>query len=67
MKRLFESKIFLALFFMFLVFSIGVIGFRYNSGYTWIDAIYMTIITITTVGFKEVHPLGPEERYLPPY
>lgn len=62
MRKLFQSKIFYALVFLFLVFLVGVIGFRFYSGYTWIDAIYMTIITITTVGFKEVHPLGPEEK-----
>jgi len=62
MKKLFESKIFLALFFLLLVFMIGVVGFRYYSEYSWIDAIYMTIITITTVGFKEVQPLSPEEK-----
>ena len=26
--------------------------------YTWIDAAYMTIITISTVGFEEVGPNG---------
>lgn len=62
MKKLFQSKIFLALFFMFLVFSIGVVGFRFYSDYSWVDAVYMTIITMTTVGFKEVQPLSPEEK-----
>jgi voltage-gated potassium channel len=37
--------------------SIGIFGFRYISGYEWIDAVYMTVITITTVGFAEVSPL----------
>jgi voltage-gated potassium channel len=37
--------------------SIGIVGFRYISGYEWIDAVYMTVITITTVGFAEVSPL----------
>jgi len=36
---------------------IGVIGYRFISGYDWIDAVYMTVITITTVGFAEVNPL----------
>lgn len=40
----------------------GVVGFRILSGYTWIDALYMTVITITTVGYGEVRPLGPEEK-----
>jgi voltage-gated potassium channel len=36
---------------------IGVLGYRFISGYDWLDAIYMTVITVTTVGFAEVNPL----------
>jgi voltage-gated potassium channel len=45
-----------------MVFFLGVFGFKFLSGYPWIDAIYMTIITMSTVGFKEVHPLSPSEK-----
>lgn len=62
MIRLFQSRLFVALMLLLLVFFIGVIGFRFFSEYSWIDAIYMTIITITTVGFKEVQPLTPAEK-----
>ncbi len=57
MTRLFRSKIILALFMVFLVLFLGVIGYRFITGYTWLDSLYMTIITVTTVGFMEVHPL----------
>lgn len=60
--RYFRSRIVVALALLFVVFMAGVLGFRYYSEYSWIDAIYMTIITITTVGFQEVEPLGPGER-----
>lgn len=30
--------------------------------YSFIDALYMTIITITTIGFGEVHPFGTGEK-----
>lgn len=40
-----------------MVLLIGVLGYRFLSGYTWVDAFYMTIITVTTVGFSEVRPL----------
>jgi len=36
--------------------SIGVIGYMYISDYTFIEALYMTIITISTVGFGEIRP-----------
>ncbi|MDA3910893.1 MAG: potassium channel protein [Bacteroidales bacterium] len=38
---------------------IGVIGYILIEGFNLIDAIYMTIITIATVGFREVAPLSP--------
>ncbi len=30
--------------------------------YGFLDAFYMTVITVATVGFQEVHPLGPAGR-----
>ena len=62
MKRLVNSKIYGAIFLLISVFSIGILTFKFFSGYTWIDAIYMTVISITTVGFQEVRPLGPVEK-----
>ena len=32
------------------------------SGYSWIDALYMTVITMTTVGFGEVVPLDDQSK-----
>lgn len=42
---------------LLVLLFIGVLGFKFISDYTWIDSIYMTVITITTVGFGEVQPL----------
>jgi voltage-gated potassium channel len=41
------------------VIAFGVIGYHVLEDYTWLDAIYMTAITLSTVGFREVRPLGP--------
>ncbi|MBT8307303.1 MAG: potassium channel protein [Maribacter sp.] len=57
MIRLFRSKIYLAIALMFAVVIFGVLGYRYISDYSWINALYMTVITMATVGFKEVQPL----------
>lgn len=57
MIRLFRSKILISLLMVFLVLLLGVLGYRYITEYTWLDSLYMTIITVTTVGFMEVHPL----------
>ena len=60
--NVFQSKLYKALLLFFLVIVIGVLGYMYLSNDTFINALYMTIITITTVGFGEVHPLSQEER-----
>lgn len=62
MVKLFRSKIYVALFLVLIVLLFGVLGYRFISDYSWIDALYMTIITVTTVGFSEVRPMGPEGK-----
>lgn len=62
MIKLFRSKIYLSLFLMVAVLLFGILGYRYVSDYSWIDAFYMTIITITTVGFSEVRPMDIEGK-----
>ncbi|MBO6880328.1 MULTISPECIES: potassium channel family protein [Winogradskyella] len=60
--KLFRSKIYTALLLLFFVLCIGVFGYRFVSEYSWIDAVYMTVITITTVGYGEVNPLDTEAK-----
>ena len=59
---LFKSKIYTALLLLLLLTCFGVIGYRFISGYTWVNALYMTVITITTVGFAEVNPLDTQSK-----
>ncbi|MCP3929477.1 MAG: potassium channel protein [Bacteroidetes bacterium] len=40
--------------------GIGVIGFMVLEGYKVVEAFYMTVITVSTVGFSVVRPLSPE-------
>lgn len=62
MIQLFRSKIYLALALMLMALTFGVLGYRFIADYSWVDAFYMTIITVTTVGFSEVRPMGPEGK-----
>ncbi len=43
-----------------ILISVGTLGFYVIGGDEWslIDSFYMTIFTITTVGFGEIHPLN---------
>lgn len=56
------SKLQIASFLSLSMLVIGTIGYHFFEGYPFIDAFYMTIITITTVGFGEIHPLSPAGR-----
>jgi voltage-gated potassium channel len=61
-KKVFKSRLYKAIFFSVLILSIGVGGYLILFDYSFIDALYMTIITITTIGFGEVHPFGTGEK-----
>ena len=42
--------------------GVGTLGYRFLEGWSWLDALYMTLITLSTVGFGEVHPLSSGAR-----
>lgn len=48
---------------LLFVTLVGVIGFQIIEDYSWHDALYMTIITESTVGFSEVQPLSMAGKY----
>ncbi len=60
--KLFREKIYTAVFLLSIIMLIGVLGFKFMSNYSWVDALYMTVITITTVGFGEVQPLDDNAK-----
>jgi voltage-gated potassium channel len=41
-----------------LVALYGVVGYMIVERWSFIDALYMMVLTLTSVGYKEVHPLG---------
>ncbi len=48
----------LALILLVITSGIGTVGLMLIEGYTLLEAFYMTVITISTVGFGEVRPLS---------
>jgi len=47
---------------LLLLVSLGTVGYMAIERWRFFDAFYMTIITIGTVGFQEVHPLSDSGR-----
>ena len=47
-----------------LILCAGTAGYMILEGWNFLDALYMTVITISTVGFSEVHPVGDQGRVL---
>ncbi len=40
----------------------GTAGFHFIEGWSWFDSLYMVVITLSTIGYGEVHPLSVAGR-----
>jgi voltage-gated potassium channel len=60
--NLYRSKLKPAIILLFVVLIIGIIGYKSMTDWSWIDSFYMTVITITTVGFGEVGQLDENAK-----
>lgn len=52
----------ISVFVLALLVSLGVVGYMGIEGWRFLDALYMTVITLSTVGFREVHDLSDVGR-----
>ncbi len=60
--RLF-ARVYYFLFLLLLITSGGTVGFMIIEGWNFVDSFYMTIITMSTVGFSEVNELSEYGKY----
>jgi voltage-gated potassium channel len=58
----FARRILLIVLSIVITLAIGTVGFTVIDNYPPFDAFYMTLITLTTVGYGEVHPLSQAGR-----
>jgi voltage-gated potassium channel len=52
----------IAIALVFCVFTFGLAGFHIIEGYNFIDSFYMTVLSVSTVGFEVVKPLSPQGK-----
>jgi voltage-gated potassium channel len=57
LKELKRKLIFSALLIVFII-AFGTLGYMAIEGWSFLDSLYMTIVTLTTVGYREVHDLS---------
>ena len=56
------TRIKLALILLVIVVLAGTLGFHIIEGWTWFEGFYMTLTTMTTIGYGEIHPLSHAGR-----
>ena len=58
-----SGKIYIPALIGFFVILIGTVGYSLIEGWDVLDALYMTIITVATIGYGEVKPLSNTGRW----
>lgn len=58
MMRELKLKLLLAVILLLSVVSFGTVGYIFIEGWSFLDSLYMTVITLASVGFREVHELS---------
>jgi voltage-gated potassium channel len=53
-----RHRLLLALILLTTVVLGGTLGFHVIEGWSWFDGFYMTLTTMTTIGYGEIHPLS---------
>jgi voltage-gated potassium channel len=57
------NNLYYAGFLLAAVLVTGIIGYVTIEGFSFLDSLYMVVITLATVGFKEVQPLSDAGKY----
>jgi voltage-gated potassium channel len=54
----FRHRLYACMILLCCVLVSGSVGFHFIEGWGWFDAFYMTLTTMTTIGYGEIHPLS---------
>ena len=55
-------NLFIAFSLLLVIGFVGIVGYMFFEQFSLLEAAYMTVITVATVGFKEVHPLTDDGK-----
>lgn len=58
-----RKKIYYSFAALVLIIVAGMLGYHAIEGWSLFDGLYMTVITLATIGYQEVHPLSQPGRY----
>jgi voltage-gated potassium channel len=61
-RRQFRRQLALVVALFVSALTIGILGYHWIEGWSLFDATYMTVITLSGVGFGETHPLSQRGR-----
>lgn len=62
MRSFFDNRLFWASLVPLMLIGFGTTGYVLIEDWDWFDGLYMTVITLTTVGFLEVHDMSKAGR-----
>ncbi len=61
-RYIFYRPTFVVVMLPLILIAIGTSGYMLIEGWSMLDAVYMTIITMSTIGYGEISPLSPAGR-----
>ena len=40
-----------------IILALGTVSYHYLENWSWIDSLYFSVITLTTIGYGDLHPV----------